>query len=440
MSAYCSCARGKRLVRIDGRRRAGRSAARRVQPELVWRRPPHRFRAPLRNLDGRRRWRQSGPRLPSIAQSDLALAPRWPAFSPDGTQDRVLRNGRIAAWRSVDTRPRHRSLGEDHERPGVRRRARVVAGRQRNHLLVTARRQPNAVERRPDASARPGPCWSAAATMTSRTSAPTASASCTRTHVSALRLLRQDIETGREAVLHESRLALGRSRAIARRRIPLHYSAPSQPEGFSCFTLPVSGGSSRDDHLRCAALTRPTAMGTRRPLAVFLPRRHRQHRTAGSRPRRRPDRDRCSRAGPGTWPTARLSILATPEYCTRDSTVKRPSKPWCATWNTAIDENFFATLEYPRWSRDGRLVTGSLFTNQRFPGDIAVCVIADQECRTIAEAARIPDVVCRRVAHLLRTRLRRESGTLCDQCRRIRRRAKTVRYGAAFPARPVSIP
>jgi Tol biopolymer transport system component/DNA-binding winged helix-turn-helix (wHTH) protein len=54
------------------------------------------------------------------------------------------------------------------------------------------------------------------------------------------------------------------------------------------------------------------------------------------------------------------------------------------------DQAFHATLEYPRWSRDGTLIVGALHTGQRFPGDIAVCPVADPPCRIIARGARIP--------------------------------------------------
>ncbi len=51
---------------------------------------------------------------------------------------------------------------------------------------------------------------------------------------------------------------------------------------------------------------------------------------------------------------------------------------------------FFATLEYPRWSKNGRYVVGSRFIDQRFPGDVAVCDTELQMCEEIAADARIP--------------------------------------------------
>jgi Tol biopolymer transport system component len=57
---------------------------------------------------------------------------------------------------------------------------------------------------------------------------------------------------------------------------------------------------------------------------------------------------------------------------------------------TGKDEAFYATLEYPRWSKDGTRIIGALHTDQRFPGDIAVCPVTGTECHIVAQAARIP--------------------------------------------------
>lgn len=57
---------------------------------------------------------------------------------------------------------------------------------------------------------------------------------------------------------------------------------------------------------------------------------------------------------------------------------------------TGTDEGFYATLEYPRWSRDGSNMIGALHVDQRFPGDIAVCPLSGPACRVIARNARIP--------------------------------------------------
>lgn len=54
------------------------------------------------------------------------------------------------------------------------------------------------------------------------------------------------------------------------------------------------------------------------------------------------------------------------------------------------DTTFYATLEYPRWSKNGEYVTGALHVDQRFPGDIAVCPVAGPSCQILAEGGRIP--------------------------------------------------
>lgn len=58
--------------------------------------------------------------------------------------------------------------------------------------------------------------------------------------------------------------------------------------------------------------------------------------------------------------------------------------------DTGSDRAFYATLEYPRWSGDGRKVVGARHIDQRFPGDVSICPIAGDECQLIAEGARIP--------------------------------------------------
>lgn len=57
---------------------------------------------------------------------------------------------------------------------------------------------------------------------------------------------------------------------------------------------------------------------------------------------------------------------------------------------TGNDTTFYAALEYPRWSRDGSSIIGALHVDQRFPGDIAICPLGNPPCRRIADNARIP--------------------------------------------------
>ena len=54
------------------------------------------------------------------------------------------------------------------------------------------------------------------------------------------------------------------------------------------------------------------------------------------------------------------------------------------------ERTFHATLEYPRWSADGRWLIGSRFVDQRFPGDVAICPLSGHHCRILAAGARLP--------------------------------------------------
>ncbi|MDA0824500.1 MAG: hypothetical protein O3C28_19065 [Proteobacteria bacterium] len=57
---------------------------------------------------------------------------------------------------------------------------------------------------------------------------------------------------------------------------------------------------------------------------------------------------------------------------------------------TGSDTAFYATLEYPRWSRNGDRIIGAMHNDQSFPGNIAECPVAGSECLIIARDARIP--------------------------------------------------
>ena len=53
-------------------------------------------------------------------------------------------------------------------------------------------------------------------------------------------------------------------------------------------------------------------------------------------------------------------------------------------------QTFYATLEYPRWSSDGEFILGAITVNGAFPGDVGICPVDGPECRILAEDARIP--------------------------------------------------
>ena len=98
---------------------------------------------------------------------------------------------------------------------------------------------------------------------------------------------------------------------------------------------------------------------------------------------------RVGTEGPEASPTIRVDPASTRIIYSRLAG-QAPVQTLIRDLDTAADRAFYATLEYPRWSRDGRDVLGSMYTNQRFPGDIAICAVEFESCRTIAENARIP--------------------------------------------------
>ncbi len=200
-------------------------------------------------------------------------------------------------------------------------------------------------------------------------------------------LIESDPQSGRERELHESRLPLlGPELSPDDGTIALFGGA--RTGGFQIFTMPASGGPAlmiTSDPDATHAIPRWSPDGA--SLYFYLTR------TAT-------DYSRVDAAGgvsetvvPGwTWNVANG---ATPDPSGRRVIYSRlagqaPIQTLIRNLDSGEDDAFYATLEYPRWSADGKRVIGSLFTDQRFPGDVAICPVKGDACRTIAEDARIP--------------------------------------------------
>ena len=325
-------------------------------------------------------------RLSSIGRSNLALTPRWPAFSPDGSK--------IVFFETTDT-PEGDLWTLD-------------LGTDRLEKITDAPAFGSAPVWSPDgseiiySSLRGGSrtLWSvdprehtskALLVGSGDDDFPDISADGKRIVYSNSRerfvLLRQNVETLREHVLQESRLMLV-GPEVSPDGDTIALFGPVATGSVQLLTMPVSGGSVEmvtTDPAAAHALPRWAPDG--QSLYFF-------HTTSTTSYSRVP-----TTGGPieivaddWTWNVANGASIDPSGTRILHSRLdgQAPIQTMIRHLDTATDENFFATLEYPRWSRDGRLVTGSLFTNQRFPGDIAVCVIADRECRTIAESGRIP--------------------------------------------------
>ena len=325
-------------------------------------------------------------RLPSIAQSDLALAPRWPAFSPDGTKIVFFETDESPAgdlWTlDLDT-DRLEKITDAPAFGGA-----PVWSPDGREIIYSSQRGGSRTLWSVDPRERTS---RALLVGSGDDDFPDISADGKRIVYSNSRerfvLLRQDIETGREKVLHESRLALiGPELSPDGDTIALF--GPVATGGVQLFTVPVSGGSVKMITADAAAMhALPRWAPDGQSLYFF------QTSSTSSYSRVSATGGPIDIVADGwTWNVANGAAIDPSGTRILHSRLdgQAPIQTMMRQLDTATDENFFATLEYPRWSRDGRLVAGSLFTNQRFPGDIAVCVIADQECLTIAEAARIP--------------------------------------------------
>ena len=325
-------------------------------------------------------------RLSGIARPELALTPRWPAFSPDGT--------RIVFFEAGDTPEGDLWTME------------IAAGRPEQ--LTDAPAFGSAPVWSPEgdeiiySSLRGGSrtLWSVdPRDGTSRAllggsgddDYPDISADGEQIIYSNSRerfvLLQSDVETGSERTLHESRLILvGPELSPDRETIVLFGAAPTG--GVQLYTLPASGGpTTMITHDAAASHAIPRWSSDGQSLYFF----HTQTETSYARTGATGGTIETVATG-WNWNVANGAVIDPSGtrviYSRLDG--QAPIQTMVRYLDSNRDEAFFATLEYPRWSRDGASVVGSLFTNQRFPGDIAVCPVAGDGCRVLAEDARIP--------------------------------------------------
>ena len=325
-------------------------------------------------------------RLTQVAQSELALAPRWPAFGPDGDKIVYFETGESPEgdlWILDLSSGRAEQITDSPAFGGA-----PVWSPTGDEIVYSSQRGGSRT------------LWTVSLRDRSETvllvsngddDFPDISSDGKRIVYSSSRerfvLLRRNAETGEEGILHESRLALiGPELSPDGETIALFGPAPTG--GTQLYTLPVSGGPTTmitADAKATHALPRWAPDG--QSLYFF-------HTTSA------PSYGRIPAGGgaietiaPGwTWNVANGASIDPSGALILHSRLdgQAPVQTMMRHIETATDESFFATLEYPRWSQDGTRVVGSLFTDQRFPGDVAVCGIGSGECRTIAEEARVP--------------------------------------------------
>ncbi len=324
--------------------------------------------------------------LSAIPQAELALTPRWPAFSPDGDQIvffETTDSPEGDLWTlNLDT-ARLQKITDDPAFGGA-----PVWSPDGSQIIYSSQRGGS----RTLWSVDPRDRTSKALLIGSGDDDfPDISADGKRVLYSNSRerfvLLVKDPESSAEKVLHESRLTLvGPELSPDGTTVALF--GPAASGGVQLLTVPLSGGGARrltSDPAAIHALPRWS------PSSEYL---YFFHSTSAPAYSRLPVGGGSIEAVAEGWnwnvangasidPSGNRIM-----YSRLDG--QAPIQTLIRYLDTAQDESFFATLEYPRWSADGESVAGSLFTDQRFPGDVAVCSVAERSCNTIAERARIP--------------------------------------------------
>lgn len=322
----------------------------------------------------------------TIPQSELALAQRWPAFSPSGDQI-VFFEGMDSPegdlWIADLKTARVRQLTNSPAFGGA-----PVWSPDGDEIIYSSQRGGS----RTLWSVNPSDGTATALLVGSGDDDfPDLSSNGERIIYSNSRerflVLRSDPETGVERVLHESRLTLiGPELSPDGERIVLF--GPASTGGIQLLTLPIEGGTVdviTSDPAATHAIPRWSADGD--SIYFF----YNKATSAYGRIAAAGGEIETIAAG-WNWSIANGASVDPNDdrvmYSRLDG--QAPIQTLIRHLGDSRDETFHATLEYPRWSKDGTTVVGSMFTNQRFPGDVAVCSAADGDCRTIAEQARIP--------------------------------------------------
>lgn len=325
-------------------------------------------------------------RVPGIPRRELALEARWPAFSPDGS--------RIVFFDSAETPEGDLTMlelatGESEQltsSPALGGAPvwspagdEIVYSSQRGGVRTLWSVNPDSRMSRP------------LLTGSGDDDFPDFSPDGVRLAYSNSRerfvLLRSDFRTGEEDRLYESRLTL-LGPELSPDRQTIAFFGEVTTGGFQIHTIPAAGGD-------IATVT--SAPGVAHALPRWSPDGAQLYfyRTAEDSAFSRIDLSggQAETVVDGwTWNQAngaRIDPGGTRIIYSRLAG-QAPIQTRIRDLESGVDQAFYATLEYPRWSRDGSQVLGSMYTNQRFPGDVSICSVGSEHCSTIAENARIP--------------------------------------------------
>lgn len=340
-----------------------------------------RYQVWVANADGGQQQRITG-----VPQRELALSPRWPAFSPDGREIVFLDADATPLadlWRvPVDG-------GEPTQltfNPAFG--SAPVWSQNEKYIYYSTLRGGSRTLWRVDVADN---STRAMLTGSGDDDFPDISADGRRLIYSNSRerftIMLTDPDTGKERMLHESRQMI-LAPELSPDRETLAYFALSRGGGVQVFTLPVEGGTPTQvtsDPLVTHAIPRWSADGQTLyfyqsgPITAFS----KVGATGG---------ESTTMVDGWDWNVAHAASVAPDGAAVIYSrlTGQVPVQTLIRDLRSKTDRSFYATLEYPRWSADGANVIGALHSDQRFPGDVALCPVAGSKCRIVARDARIP--------------------------------------------------
>ena len=340
-----------------------------------------RFEVWIANADGGEQTRVSG-----VPKKELPLAPRWPAFSPGGDEIVYLdANATPLAdlWRVpvAGGKPTQLTFAPAFS-------SAPVWSPDGNYILYSSQRGGSRtlwkVSVR-DGVSRP------ILTGSGDDDFPDISSDGSRLIYSNRRerysIVRSDPGSGEHRTLHQSRQLI-LAPELSPNRSKIAFFSLARTGGIQIFTLPLSGGTPTQvttDSLATHAIPRWSADATQlyvyhtRETSAFA----KVASSGGDAEVVVPGWDWTVSNGASVSPDGKRIVYSR-------LTGQVPVQTLVRDLETGNDSAFYATLEYPRWSRNGDNIIGAMHIDQSFPGDIAQCPVADSRCLIIARDARIP--------------------------------------------------
>ena len=340
-----------------------------------------RYEVWVANADGGEQFRVAG-----VPRKELPLAPRWPAFSPSGDEIVFLdANATPMAdlWRVkvVDGAPTQLTFEPAFS-------SAPVWSPDGTYVLYSSQRGGSRTLWKVDigdGESRP------ILTGSGDDDFPEISADGSRLIYSNRRerfaIIRSDTRSGTDSVLHESRQMI-LAPELSPDRTKIAYFTVARTGGVQIFTKPLAGGAPvqvTSDPLATHAI--PRWSGDARHIYFYHTREGNAFGKVDA------DGGMAETVVPGWDWSVFNGASVSPDgsriiYSRLAGQV--PVQSLIRDIATGEDSAFYATLEYPRWSRDGDTIIGANHNDQTFPGDIVQCPVSALHCQLIATDARVP--------------------------------------------------